>query len=767
MRRTVRAGRAGIAWGIGALAMASCGTPTELWLVIDTNVRIEGSAGTSLPALSTVRIQVSVADSATPFWNAPYDVSRGGLAIPGHVVVRPSRGDESRRVRVRVSGQLSNGAELRQDALVSFARGRRITLQMFLAGECLGAQQERCEAMGQTCGEGGGCIPVERRDLPDFDNDAGRRDVAAFDGGSPSDATMDVMPDVALDVPSFDASGDVCVSAVERSALSATVIAAGAPRLIAPVSGSLVSGSRPTLRWEAVGGASAYEVQLCRDYAMTTRCRMGSSASTQWLVDSALESGLWFWRVRPAAGTYGLVWNFFARTGADGRAWPGRFDLDSDGREDVAVGSREVNLIPSGHGSIRLIYGGFVRTATPPATLIARGACGEESFANRLANGGDINGDGFSDLVASALSIGARGLPGALGVFFGGRARLTMGARAEQVFVDADVTRLFGSSIAGLGDVNGDGYADVAVGSQGVGMTPSAGQVFIFHGSATGLSRMPARVLTEGVGADLFGSTVSAVGDVNGDGFADLAVAAVNETGRGVVRLYLGSASGVSATAAQTMTGNNAQWRFGTAIAGAFDADNDGWPDLAIGAPSTRGAGGTNAPGEAVIYRNRGGAAGAVFEATGQRFTRVAGEPYAWGNALVGGDLNGDGFDELVVAGGGTGNASFGRTEGTSFAVFNGSPTGLAEPRSSYVMSTQGVPIGEGFAARDLDNDGFFDLIVSVPVVNASGRLDFYFSSAAGIPMPATTRLQPSTTRYDRFGEPIACASQRWWRRFF
>ncbi|HVN40312.1 MAG TPA: integrin alpha, partial [Myxococcota bacterium] len=155
-----------------------------------------------------------------------------------------------------------------------------------------------------------------------------------------------------------------------------------------------------------------------------------------------------------------------------------------------------------------------------------------------------------------------------------------------------------GQSVAGAGDVNGDGYADVIVGAPFYdnGQTDE-GAAFVFLGSgsgiATGNPATAAALIESNQSSAFLGYSVAGAGDVNGDGYADVIVGALaydnGQTDEGAAFVFLGSASGIAngnpATAAAVLESNQASAQLGTSVAGAGDVNGDGYADVIVGVP--------------------------------------------------------------------------------------------------------------------------------------------------------------------------------------
>jgi hypothetical protein len=156
---------------------------------------------------------------------------------------------------------------------------------------------------------------------------------------------------------------------------------------------------------------------------------------------------------------------------------------------------------------------------------------GEQSydyFGSPIASAGDVNGDGYGDVIVGAPYHWNGNSTGRAYVYLGSPSGLS----ATPNIIAIDQGAYFGASLSSAGDVNGDGYGDVIVGA------PNSGSVSVYFGSPSGLSASPAITLTENPSTYLYGASLSSAGDVNGDGYGDVIVgysAYSNNTGRAYV----------------------------------------------------------------------------------------------------------------------------------------------------------------------------------------------------------------------------------------
>ncbi|MCJ7549700.1 MAG: FG-GAP-like repeat-containing protein, partial [Anaerolineae bacterium] len=250
-------------------------------------------------------------------------------------------------------------------------------------------------------------------------------------------------------------------------------------------------------------------------------------------------------------------------------------DVNGDGFSDVVVGA------PNNGGTRGKIYV-YLGTTTGLDASPAWTATGESNLylGNAVATAGDVNGDGFADLVVGVYAYNYN--RGQVDVYHGSASGL--GDSPAWTDVGENTYDRLGAAVGTAGDVNGDGFADLVVGAYGY--NSYSGKVYVYHGSALGLG-VPNAEFT-GVDADpRFGNAVGTAGDVNGDGYSDVIVGTYgypSSSYTGTVHVYEGSAIGVSPIAAWTVTGEGADGRFGWSIGTAGDVNGDGFSDIVVGA---------------------------------------------------------------------------------------------------------------------------------------------------------------------------------------
>jgi hypothetical protein len=282
-----------------------------------------------------------------------------------------------------------------------------------------------------------------------------------------------------------------------------------------------------------------------------------------------------------------------------------------------------------------------------------------------------------------------------------------------------------GRALVNLGDFDGDGHDDLAVGAPGRDEHGSqSGAVYLFFGplDAAALDADEADVTligpARGAGA---GWSLGAPGDVDGDGRDDLLIGGTGETAWLVLgETAPGAMLDLGTQAIATFAGPHAGAGFGTVVSAAGDVDGDGTPDLAVGAPFADGPG-TDA---GVAYVFSGASVGAV--SADEAFLTLEGVPGSRaGSALAAvGDVNGDGVDDLLV--GAPRDASGGSRAGAAALVLGGLDLSGARTLAEADVRLEGAAYDRAgsavAAAGDVDGDGYADLWVGSPFHGSTKR---------------------------------------------
>jgi hypothetical protein len=400
---------------------------------------------------------------------------------------------------------------------------------------------------------------------------------------------------------------------------------------------------------------------------------------------------------------------------------PGRVasDFNGDGIADLVASEpvrnggalRVLYSTSSGVGSVGNQY--FDRATPGMVDILGQGDFNSEHFLGMAVTTGFFNDDCFADIAA-----GGPGTNRVL-VLYGSAAGITLTGGTR--FTQADLG-IAGNSVSGFGtavsagDINGDGWDDLAIGQP---KTTTGGAFAVVYGSATGLSTTGAQVFTQdtagipggGENGDNLGQSL-VVADFTGDGRADIAVGLPGEatiprdalgraTHNGAVLVVRGSATGLTASGSKLWTQNTAGVpgtaefidAFGFSLA-AGDLNRDGRADLAIGAPG-EAIGALEDAGNVTVLRGASAgltATGAVAFSQDSASIPGAAEAFdRFSESLTFGDFNGDGYADLAVSAPAETAGSAGNT-GLVTVIYS-KRTALTGPGAvAFTQNSAGVP---------------------------------------------------------------------------
>ncbi|CAD5371029.1 hypothetical protein RA210_U140033 [Rubrivivax sp. A210] len=454
-------------------------------------------------------------------------------------------------------------------------------------------------------------------------------------------------------------------------------------------------------------------------------------------------------------------------------------DVNGDGLDDLIIGAADASARP---GKAYVVFGSSTLAGPVHLSAVAAGSGGFAMFGSgtsqagySVSDAGDVNGDGLADLLVGSIYADPNGsVDGGQSFVVYGKtstgsiqlSSLTAGGSSAGFAINGHCFQGgAGVSVSGAGDVNGDGLADIIVGAPGAG---GGGQSYIVFGTTAG-TRATVELSAVAAGSGGFvvngsmtdastigsGASVSAAGDVNGDGLADLVIGAGSRDGMGRTYVAFGKtgtgAIALSAVATQSTgflingftDGSSNSSQSGYSVSTVGDVNGDGLSDLIVGAPTANVLGRLDTGRSFVVFGKTDALAVDLSAvAAGSGGYMITGETNptqtAW-SVSGAGDVNGDGLGDMIVG------APLYRSVGRSYLVYGKSGTAAVEltavaaGNGGFAIDTDGSNSRAGFsvsAAGDVNGDGLDDLLIGDYVRNGdaggAGRSYVIFGSTGG-----------------------------------
>jgi len=408
-------------------------------------------------------------------------------------------------------------------------------------------------------------------------------------------------------------------------------------------------------------------------------------------------------------------------------------DVNGDGYDDLLIGSSMNSDGGYRSGQTYLIFGragGWMKDAdlsSADASFFGENA--EDNSGSGVSGVGDVNGDGYDDILIGAFHNNEGGdNAGQSYLIFGkpsGWSMDTSLSSADASFIGEESGDYSGSCLSGAGDVNGDGYDDILIGVDSNDEYGSyTGQTYLIFGKPTGwskdtdLSSADASFVGED-GSDHCGYSVSGASDVNGDGYDDILITSIWDK----VYLIFGKPTGWSmdtpmsnANADASFMGEDSQDYCGASVSGAGDVNGDGYDDILIGAPYNDDGGENTGQAYLVFGKATGWTFDTDLSAVDASFQ---GENVNDNSSIPvsgAGDVNGDGYDDILI--GAYGNDEGGDLAGQTYLILGksfgwGMDTNLSNADASFIGEESGDCSGSRLSgAGDVNGDGNHDIII-------------------------------------------------------
>jgi hypothetical protein len=432
-------------------------------------------------------------------------------------------------------------------------------------------------------------------------------------------------------------------------------------------------------------------------------------------------------------------------------------DVNGDGFSDVVVGAYRYDGVSQKEGAAFVYLGSQSGVITAPHAIL-HGKHTNSSFGISVSSAGDINGDGYSDVIVGSP---AHDSDGAV-ILYLASSQGTGILDQSKIVIGGQYGSAFGATVACAGDINGDGFSDVIVGEpdrDNAGVY-NQGWAYVYFGSVNG-SLKSKSFISAGQTSAYVGYAVASAGDVNGDGFSDIIVGAPDydksAIDEGIAMIFHGSAASVETNfSAQIMT-SQADAEMGFSVSGAGDVNGDGYDDVIVGAPFYDN--GANDEGVAFVYLSDNNG---VNLSTGYMIARGQALAHFGHSVSNAGDVNSDGFDDVII--GAPQYDLQGYTNSGAGFIYYGSISGIAAAPTPYVfLAKANANAGTSVSgAGDLNGDGFDDVIVGVPaytdaVIADRGAFIISYGSKTGVTSGGGPTIKGSQSN-SKFGNAVACA---------
>lgn len=341
-------------------------------------------------------------------------------------------------------------------------------------------------------------------------------------------------------------------------------------------------------------------------------------------------------------------------------------------------------------------------------------AGGKQYFGDYIAVGGDVNGDGYKDILISSAGYPNGGLKGRAYLYYGGT---NMDAVADKTFTGENNGDYFSDGIHSIADLNNDNFDDLMIGA--TAYNSNAGRLYIYYGG-TDMDEVADIIIDSPDGTGCHFGFRPSVGDVNNDGYMDLFVTALKyNNGTGRVYLYYGPIAS-DATVDKTFTGENTNDWFGQLVVADGDIDNDNYDDLCI---SSRKYPNDGQRGRVYLYW---GASGTSMDETCD-LTFSGGGKWELGCGLEVHDIDNDNYADLLI-----GAQQYNHSEGIAFLHW-GDARGSFDTSADLTFSAEsgGDNFGNYIQAGYADDDQYADIMINAWSY-ADGRCYLYYGSTRG-----------------------------------